>query len=92
MDVQLPGKLTKQQSRGLKALSLAERRFEPLELAARLKFEVADQLVALGLAETGECDARYTDWGYQTGYRLTQKGWTALFQQRARGQADQIPN
>jgi hypothetical protein len=47
-------KLTKQQVRGLKALALAEQRFEPLELAARIKFEVADQLVAMGLAETGD--------------------------------------
>jgi hypothetical protein len=71
-------KLTKPLTRALKALSLHERRFQPLQLRGSVATEVADQLVVLGLAERGDSDARFEDWGYATGYRLTRAGWTAL--------------
>jgi hypothetical protein len=77
-------RFTKQQIKGLKSLSLAEHRLEPLQLSSRLTQETADELVALGLAEVGACDPRYEKFGYSTGYRLTEAGWQALANHRSR--------
>jgi hypothetical protein len=54
--------LTKSQSRVLTTLSTAEDRFEPLALRSHVSEEVADELVALGLAERGPCYQRYRVW------------------------------
>lgn len=70
--------LTKPQTRALKTLSIAEDRFEPLALRSHVSQEVADELVALGLVESGPCFQRYRVWGHMTGYRLTGTGRTAL--------------
>ena len=69
---------TSQQTRVLKALSIGEDRFEPLALRSHVSQQVADELVAHGLAERGPCDQRYRVWGHMTGYRLTSGGWAAL--------------
>ena len=74
--------LKKVHIRALKAISLHEARFQPLQLRSAVRTEVADQLVILGLAECGECDRRFQAWGYPTGYRLTRSGRSALSARR----------
>ena len=74
----MPDKLTKTLIRALKAISSHEGHFQPLELRSSIKAEAAEQLVDLGLAERGDCDVRFEEWGYPTGYRLTQAGWSEL--------------
>ena len=64
--------------RGLKTLSLAGRNFEPIAPRG-ISSIVADKLVALGLAQRGECRQRMQELGYETGYRLTMVGWKARF-------------
>jgi hypothetical protein len=69
-------KLKEAHIRALKAISFHEKRFQPLELRSAARSEVAELL--LGLAERGECDPRFQEWGYPTGYRLTRAGRNAL--------------
>lgn len=78
----MPDKLTKPLVRGLKNLAQAENEFVPIELRGATSSDVADQLVALGLAERGSCEARWQDQGYAVGYRLTRDGFTALHDRR----------
>ena len=78
----MPNKLTKPLLRGLKDLSSAGNRFQPVELRASTTSAVAEELVAMGLAERGDCDPRFAEWGYTVGYRLTQAGVEARFYRR----------
>ncbi len=81
-------KLTKPLWRGLKVLSLAHDRLEPIELWASVSSEVADNLVAMGLAERGESDPRFEEWGYPVGYRLTSAGRYARHYKGQKPKAD----
>ena len=62
--------------RGLLSLKSALSDFEPLAKRTGLGFIIADRLVAKGLAEKGNCSARYQSIGMTTGYRLSVLGWT----------------
>ena len=75
-------KLTKAVIRALKALSLHEGRFQPLELRSSITTEAVEHLIGLGFAERGDCDPRFVEWGYPIGYRLTSAGKTALIARR----------
>jgi hypothetical protein len=75
-------KLTKKQLRGIKALSIAEQRFLPVKVM-NTNSEIVDQLITMGLAESGNCDERIREiYGYETGYRLTRKGLDVLIKDR----------
>lgn len=71
-------KLDHNEWRGVLQLSNAMSEFEPLAKRARLGAIVAEWLVAMALAETGEVGERYIGLGYQEGYRLTELGWAVL--------------
>lgn len=74
--------LTPAQRNGLQRLALAVGDFEPLAALARIGPEIAEQLVALGLAERGPCAQRMLSRGYSEGYRLSQEGWQVLDRKR----------
>jgi hypothetical protein len=66
--------VTAHQWRGLKALRAALSEFEPLAKRVGIGEIVAEQLVALRLAEKGPAPARYGG----TGYRLGDLGWKVI--------------
>ena len=77
-------RLNAHQRRGLRKLSNAIFDFEPLDKRGNLGATVADQLVLLGLAETGPCSAKHLAIGYKIGYRLTELGWRVVERLRFR--------
>lgn len=70
--------LSAHQWRGLKDLASALSDMEPLAKRGNLGEVVAEQLVALGLAERGPCIERYAAIGYDIGYRVSELGWKVL--------------
>ncbi len=62
--------------RALRTLANSSSDFEPLAARPGVGQALAEQLIALGLVESGPCKPRYADYG--TGYRLTKAGWEAL--------------
>jgi hypothetical protein len=61
--------------RGVLDLANALNAFDPLTKRGKLGQEVADRLVAMGLAETIPCSAGYDPRQHPVGYRLTDLGW-----------------
>ena len=74
----MPEKLSDGEFKALNLLVKASSSFEPLDARPGLSEVMADRLVALGLAEKGDCCYRWLDLSYSVGYRLTHLGWVTL--------------
>ena len=70
--------LTLAQRNGLIKLSEAMDAFEPLDARPGLGEKVIQDLIYYGLAEVGDCSAKFAGRGYKIGYRVTKEGWEAL--------------
>jgi hypothetical protein len=64
--------------RGVTELANALSEFEPLAKRGHLGKKVADQLVSIGLAESGPASERYRAIGFDVGYRLSPRGRKVL--------------